>query len=222
MFCKNEFTPKQRHFLERLWNPLYFITRFFHQQSQLESILKITQENNISLRKQVSGFPEIIGANSGLKDVAKEIRLLAPFDIPVLLTGESGTGKDLFATELHRLSPRRNKPFVAVNCGGIAPTLLDSELFGYTKGAFTGALKDYKGRFERAQGGTVFLDEIAELPLDAQTRLLRVIQNHVVENLVAALLFLWTSVLSAQPTKISARWFNVVRSVKIFISGSLE
>ena len=181
--AKNEFTPKQRHFLERLWNPLYFITRFFHQQSQLESILKITQENNISLRKQVSGFPEIIGANSGLKDVAKEIRLLAPFDIPVLLTGESGTGKDLFATELHRLSPRRNKPFVAVNCGGIAPTLLDSELFGYTKGAFTGALKDYKGRFERAQGGTVFLDEIAELPLVAQTRLLRVILKHVVEKL---------------------------------------
>lgn len=180
---KNEFTPEQQDFLKNLWHPLYFIIRFFHQQSNLENILKITQKNNSSLRKQLNGFPEIIGANSGLKDVAREIRLLAPFDIPVLLTGETGTGKDLFAMELHRLSPRKEKPFVAVNCGGIAPSLLDSELFGYAKGAFTGALKDYRGRFERAHGGTLFLDEIGELPLDAQTRLLRVLQNHVVERL---------------------------------------
>ena len=180
---ENEFTPQQKHFLELLWKPLYFIIRFFHQQSQLENILKITQETNISLRKQVSGFPDIIGANSGLKDVSREIRLLAPFDIPVLITGETGTGKDMFASELHRLSSRANKPFVPVNCGGIAATLIDSELFGYAKGAFTGALKDYKGRFERAQGGTLFLDEIGELPMEAQTKLLRVLQSHTVEVL---------------------------------------
>ncbi len=181
---ENEFSREDRLFLEKLWQPLYFIIRFHYQQRRLEKILELTQENNRALRKQVSGFStDIVGANSGLRDVAREIRLLAPFDIPVLLTGETGTGKDLFASELHRLSPRNDKPFVAINCGGIAPTLLDSELFGYTKGAFTGAFKDYKGRFERAQGGTIFLDEIGELPLDAQTRLLRVIQNHTVERL---------------------------------------
>lgn len=181
--AKNEFTLEQRNFLESLWNPLYFIIRFFHQQSNLENLLKITQEANSSPRKQISGFPDIIGSNSGLKDVAREIRMIAPFDIPVLLTGETGTGKDLFAMQLHRLSPRGEKPFVALNCGGIAPSLLDSELFGYVKGAFTGALKDYKGRFERAHGGTLFLDEIGELPLDAQTRLLRVVQDHIVKKL---------------------------------------
>ncbi len=180
---EKEFTPEERVFLERLWKPLYFIIRFTRQQSRLEEILKITQENNRSLRKQVSGFSDIVGVNSGLKDVAREIRMLAPFDIPVLITGETGTGKDLFASELHRLSPRHEKPFVPVNCGGIAPTLIDSELFGYARGAFTGALKDYKGRFERAQGGTIFLDEVGELSIDAQTRLLRVIQNHTVEVL---------------------------------------
>ena len=178
-----EFTPEQKAFLERLWKPLYFIIRFSRQQSRLEEVLKITQENNRSLRKQVSGFSHIVGANSGLKDVAREIRMLAPFDIPVLITGETGTGKDMFASELHRLSSRSEKPFVPVNCGGIAPTLIDSELFGYVRGAFTGALKDYKGRFERAQGGTIFLDEVGELPMDAQTRLLRVIQNRTVEVL---------------------------------------
>ena len=180
---EREFSEEELRFLGKLWKPLYFIIRFHYQQQRMEKILELTQENNRALRKQISGFSDIVGANSGLKDVAREIRLLAPFDIPVLLTGETGTGKDLFATELHRLSPRGDKPFVAVNCGGIAPTLLDSELFGYTKGAFTGAFKDYKGRFERAQGGTIFLDEIGELPLDAQTRLLRVIQNHTVERL---------------------------------------
>lgn len=180
---ENEFSAEEIRFLKKLWKPLYFIIRFHYQQQRMEKVLELTQENNRVLRKQISGFADIVGANSGLKDVAREIRMLAPFDIPVLLTGETGTGKDLFATELHRLSPRGDKPFVAVNCGGIAPTLLDSELFGYTKGAFTGAFKDYKGRFERAQGGTLFLDEIGELPLDAQTRLLRVIQNHTVERL---------------------------------------
>ena len=180
---EREFTEDELHFLEKLWKPLYFIIRFHYQQRRMEKVLELTQENNRALRKQVSGFSDIVGANSGLKDVAREIRMLAPFDIPVLLTGETGTGKDLFATELHRLSPRGDKPFVAVNCGGIAPTLLDSELFGYTKGAFTGAFKDYKGRFERAQGGTIFLDEIGELPLEAQTRLLRVLQNRTVERL---------------------------------------
>ncbi|MBR3881590.1 MAG: sigma-54-dependent Fis family transcriptional regulator [Mailhella sp.] len=180
---ENPFTEQERALLSMLWSPLFGVVRFYFQQTRLEKLLEMARENNKDLRRQVSGFNNIIGANSGLKAVAKELHLMAPFDIPILLIGETGTGKDIFAAELHRLSPRAHKPFIAVNCGGIAPSLIDSELFGYNKGAFTGALKDYKGRFERAQGGTLFLDEIGELPLEAQTRLLRVLQNRTVERL---------------------------------------
>lgn len=178
-----KFTERDIKLLSLLWDPLFFITRFYYQQYKMEKILELTRENNKSLKAQVSGFSDIIGVNSGLREVAREIRLIAPFDISVLLTGETGTGKDIFASELHRLSPRRDKPFIVVNCGGITSTLIDSELFGYDKGAFTGAIKDYKGRFERTNGGTIFLDEIGELPLDEQARLLRVIQNRTVERL---------------------------------------
>ncbi len=177
------FSERDLHLLNMLWEPLFGIVRLHHQQERLEKLLSMTREANKVLRKEKSGVADIVGANSGLKSVVREIRLLAPFDVPVLLEGETGTGKDVFASELHRLSPRSGRNFVPVNCGGIAPSLIDSELFGYTKGAFTGAFKDYKGRFERANGGTLFLDEIGELPLDAQTRLLRVIQNRMVERL---------------------------------------
>jgi len=165
-----------------LWEPIFFITKFYYQQQRLEKILEVTQESNKKLKQQALGFSNIIGINHGLSGIAKEIRKIAPFDISVLIEGETGTGKDLFASEIHKLSTRNGKPFIAVNCGGITSSLINSELFGYDKGAFTGAYKDYKGRFERANGGTIFLDEIGELPLDGQTRLLRVIQNRTVER----------------------------------------
>jgi transcriptional regulator with GAF, ATPase, and Fis domain len=125
---------------------------------------------------------EIVGANFGLKHVMEMVRHVAALDSPVLLLGETGTGKDVIANAIHDLSPRREGPFIAVNCGAIPENLLDSELFGHEKGAFTGALSQKRGRFERANTGTIFLDEIGELPPQAQVRLLRVLQQKEIER----------------------------------------
>jgi len=124
----------------------------------------------------------IIGADFGLKGVMQMIRQVAPLESPVLLLGETGTGKELLANALHAASPRREGAFVKVNCGGLPESLLDSELFGHEKGAFTGASSQKRGRFERASGGTLFLDEIGELPLAAQVKLLRVLQHGEIER----------------------------------------
>ncbi len=125
---------------------------------------------------------EVVGAYFGLKDVMEACGQVASTDTPVLLLGETGVGKEVVAGAIHRLSARRAGPFVKVNCGGIPATLLESSLFGHSKGAFTGALKDKKGYFERAEGGTIFLDEIGELPLEAQTRFLHVLQDKTFER----------------------------------------
>ncbi len=119
----------------------------------------------------------IIGADGGLKKVMRNVRLVAPRASTVLLTGETGVGKDVLATAIHNLSPREKNPFIKINCGAIPENLIDSELFGHEKGAFTGAFTKKTGRFERAHSGTIFLDEIGELPPDAQVRLLRVLQS---------------------------------------------
>ena len=124
-----------------------------------------------------SGFEEIIGASAPLKAMLREVRQVAPTEATVLLTGETGTGKELVARAVHSLSPRRERTLVKVNCGAIPAGLVESELFGHEKGAFTGALQRRIGRFELADGGTIFLDEIGELPLDAQVKLLRVLQE---------------------------------------------
>ena len=107
---------------------------------------------------------------------------MAPTESPVLLTGETGVGKDVIANAIHLGSPRREGAFIPVNCGAIPDSLMDSELFGHEKGAFTGALATKRGRFERADGGTILLDEIGEMPLDAQVRLLRVLQHREIER----------------------------------------
>jgi transcriptional regulator with GAF, ATPase, and Fis domain len=125
---------------------------------------------------------DIVGGDFGLKNVMEMIRQVAPLDSPVLLLGETGTGKELIASAIHNASSRREGPFIKVNCGAIPHTLMDSELFGHEKGAFTGAHIQKRGRFERAHGGTIFLDEIGELPLDAQIRLLRVLQEKEIER----------------------------------------
>ena len=125
---------------------------------------------------------EVIGAEFGLKRVMEMVRQVAPLKSPVLLLGETGVGKEVIANAIHNLSLRSNGPFIRVNCGAIPPTLMDSELFGHEKGAFTGALFQKRGRFERADGGTIFLDEIGELPLEAQVRLLRVLQEKEIER----------------------------------------
>jgi len=125
---------------------------------------------------------DIIGSNFGLRDVMKMARQVADLDNPVMLLGETGTGKDLIANAIHYSSSRHEGPFISVNCGAIPESLIDSELFGHEKGAFTGALTQKRGRFERAHGGTIFLDEVGELPLQAQVRLLRVLQNREIER----------------------------------------
>jgi formate hydrogenlyase transcriptional activator len=125
---------------------------------------------------------EIVGADFGLKKVIEMVRQVAPLNSPVLLLGETGVGKDVIANAIHYSSPRKDGPLVKVNCGAIPETLLDSELFGHEKGAFTGAISQKRGRFERANQGTIFLDEIGELPSPAQVRMLRVLQYKEIER----------------------------------------
>ncbi len=129
------------------------------------------------------GFSEeIVGAEFGLKGVMEQVLKVAPLSSPVLLGGETGTGKELMANAIHSFSPRHAGPLIKVNCGAIPDTLIDSELFGHEKGAFTGAVSQQRGRFERADGGTIFLDEVSELPFNAQVRLLRVLQEKEIER----------------------------------------
>ncbi|OJH36785.1 sigma 54-interacting transcriptional regulator [Cystobacter ferrugineus] len=138
--------------------------------------------DNTELRKRLDDtrYGEIVGACQGMLDVYKRIDKIAPTDISVLITGETGTGKELIARELHRHSPRAKGPFVTINCGAIPENLLESELFGHVRGAFTGAVNTKVGRFQAAIGGTLFLDEIGEMPLQLQVKLLRALQEKVV------------------------------------------
>lgn len=128
-------------------------------------------------------FAQIIGNSAPLRRVLKEVGIVAPTDSTVLIYGETGTGKELIARAIHDLSPRSSKPFVKLNCAAIPTGLLESELFGHEKGAFTGAIAQRIGRFEVADGGTIFLDEIGEIPLELQTKLLRVLQEREFERL---------------------------------------
>jgi formate hydrogenlyase transcriptional activator len=128
-------------------------------------------------------FAQIIGSSASLRKVLKRVETVAPTDSTVLIYGETGTGKELVARAIHDLSPRRAKPFVKLNCAAIPTGLLESELFGHEKGAFTGAIAQRIGRFEVANGGTIFLDEIGEIPLELQTKLLRVLQEREFERL---------------------------------------
>ena len=126
--------------------------------------------------------PPIIGSSAATEKVARLIALLSKTDVSVLITGESGTGKELVACNLHSGGPRKSRPFVAVNCAALNPGVLESELFGHGRGSFTGAVSSHAGIFEQADGGTLFLDEIGALPLFAQAKLLRVLQDRRVRR----------------------------------------
>jgi transcriptional regulator with GAF, ATPase, and Fis domain len=147
-------------------------------------LLNELKSSNRNLREQLQrrSQGDIIGSSTPMKQIFRMIRKVAPTDLSVLVLGETGTGKELVAHELHRLSERARKPFVSINCGAIPENLLESELFGHKKGAFTGAVADKIGRFEAANGGTLFLDEIGEMPMPLQVKLLRVLQERVIER----------------------------------------
>src|SRR6266850_2795755 len=141
---------------------------------------------NILLREEWSkryGFPKILGESEIIKRAVADTQRVAQTEATVLLLGESGTGKELFARAVHHLSNRRDKPFVAINCAAIPETLIENELFGHERGAFTGANERRQGKFELASSGTVFLDEIGELPLSVQGKLLRAIEEKVVDRI---------------------------------------
>jgi DNA-binding NtrC family response regulator len=125
----------------------------------------------------LSAMGALLGNSAAMQEVFRLIERVGPTEASVLLTGESGSGKELAAQMIHECSPRRGKPFIAINCGAIPAGLIEAELFGYEKGSFTGALRAHAGVFERANGGTLLLDEVTEMPLDMQTRLLRVLES---------------------------------------------
>jgi DNA-binding NtrC family response regulator len=164
------------------WN---YLTKPFHWDDMLNQIEKALnynsiQSENVKLKKIVGsyeGYEKIIGNSTAILKVKKQLIGIASSDAPILLQGESGTGKELVAKSIHLNGKRKNKPFIAVNCGAIVKELAESELFGHAKGAFTGATQSRKGHFGEAEGGTIFLDEIGELPLNLQVKLLRVLQE---------------------------------------------
>ncbi len=148
--------------------------------------VRLLREQNVRLQEQLEqrhSFSNIIGKSKPMQEVFELIRLVADSDASVLILGESGTGKELVASAIHFNSPRRTKPYVRVSCASLPESLIESELFGYEKGAFTGASERRIGRFEAASGGTLFLDEIGELPLSFQVKLLRVLQERQIERL---------------------------------------
>lgn len=162
-----------------------FITKPWHNLLLLQRIETALKLNSGSRKEEISEFDRngIIGNNPALNELLSTVEKIAPTDAPVLILGENGTGKELIANAIHKNSRRKENPFVMVNLGGISQSLFESEMFGHVKGAFTGAVSDRKGRFELADKGSIFLDEIGDLDLGSQVKLLRVLQEHKFERL---------------------------------------
>jgi DNA-binding NtrC family response regulator len=160
---------------------LDFLTKPFNDEYLLEAIRDAIGRDSGN-GKEVGTFREIIGQSGACRRISRQIEIVAPTDATVLILGETGTGKELIARAIHQRSRRRDKPLVRVNCTSIPQALFESEFFGHTRGAFTGAIRDRAGRFEAAAGGTLFLDEVGEIPLELQSKLLRVLQEKSYER----------------------------------------
>jgi len=181
---KNRYTKEHAQLLCSLHDPLAIAMSNALRHQKVLHRENIQADDIRYLHRElirISG-DEIIGKDTGLRGVMEMTRQIAPLKSPVLLMGETGVGKEVIANAIHYTSPRKHGPFIKVNCGAIPETLVDSELFGHEKGAFTGAIVRKRGRFERAHQGTILLDEIGELPLEAQVRLLRVLQDGTIER----------------------------------------
>lgn len=171
------FTEEHLNYVKLLHDPFAIAIANALKHRELEVFNETLFDNNVYLQNQLFHKNQIIGHDFGLKYIMQSVYQVAKTNTPVLLLGETGVGKDVIANAIYSYSKRNGKPFIKVNCGSIPESLIDSELFGHEKGAFTGAIKQTKGFFERAHTGTIFLDEIGELPLNIQTKLLRVLQQ---------------------------------------------
>jgi transcriptional regulator with GAF, ATPase, and Fis domain len=181
---KGRYTSEHAELLSLLHDPFAIAMSNALRHEEVRVLKDKLADDNKYLHQEllrISG-DEIVGKDKGLKDVMTMVRQVATLNSPVLLLGETGVGKEVIANAVHYSSNRQNGPFIKVNCGAIPEFLVDSELFGHEKGAFTGAVSQKRGRFERAQHGTILLDEIGELPPPAQIRLLRVLQNKEIER----------------------------------------
>ncbi len=156
-----------------------FLTKPVDKQELLDQVQKALRISGFSANDE-DWRSEIITRSAAVEEKLSQAHMVAGTDARVLITGESGTGKELLARAIHKVSPRRGKPFVAINCSAMAENLLESELFGHTKGSFTGAIRDHKGLFQAADGGTLLLDEIGDMPMRLQVKLLRVLQENVI------------------------------------------
>lgn len=181
---KNRYKKQDLHKIALLNEPLAIAVVNYLQYEETLRLQEMLTDDNQYLYQELIHLSgdTIIGADSGLKPVMEMIHQVSSLSSPVLLLGETGVGKEVIANAIHTLSTRRDKPFIKVNCGGLTESLLDSELFGHEKGAFTGAITTMRGRFERAHTGTIFLDEIGELTPAAQIKLLRVLQHKEIER----------------------------------------
>jgi len=187
LFAKglDRYTGKHAEQLSQLREPFAIAMANALKHQELVELKENLVSDNRYLNSELfsQSGDEVVGAATGLSGVMEKARQIADLKNNVLILGETGTGKEVIANAIHRLSRRRNEPFIRVNCGAIPENLIDSELFGHEKGAFTGAVSQKRGRFERADNGTIFLDEIGELPPWAQVRLLRVLQTQEIERI---------------------------------------